>query len=105
MKAMILATTAALAENAEPLQLVELETPKAGEGEILIKVSVCGVCHTELDEIEGRMTPPSLPVVPGHEIVGRVAASGRNTTQYKEGVRVGVGSAPCSSAWWWCWPS
>ena len=44
--------------------------------EILLAVSACGVCHTELDEIEGRTPPPLLPVVPGHEIVGRVAARG-----------------------------
>jgi propanol-preferring alcohol dehydrogenase len=97
MKAMILTATAALAENSAPLQLVELDTPAPGDKEILIRVSVCGVCHTELDEIEGRTPPPSLPVVPGHEIVGHVAAAGRNTTQYKVGERVGVGWIHSSS--------
>ena len=94
---MILSATAALAENAAPLQLVELETPEPGEEEILIRVSVCGVCHTELDEIEGRTPPPSLPVVPGHEIVGHVAAAGRNTARHKVGERVGVGWIHSSS--------
>ena len=56
MKAMILSTTAPLSENRQPLQLVELETPQPCEGQVLVKVSVCGVCHTELDEIEGRTT-------------------------------------------------
>jgi len=60
MKAMILSATAPLSENRQPLQLVELDTPEPGEGQVLIKVSVCGVCHTELDEIEGRTAPPSL---------------------------------------------
>lgn len=91
MKAMILNSIATLAENPEPLQMVDLKMPVPGEGEILIKVSVCGVCHTELDEIEGRTAPPSLPVVPGHEVVGQVAAMGGNATRYNEGDRVGVG--------------
>lgn len=88
---MILSATAALSDNPWPLRLVELDTPSAGDGEILIKVSVCGVCHTELDEIEGRTAPPSLPIVPGHEVVGCVVALGRNVARFREGDRVGVG--------------
>jgi len=91
MKAMILSATAPLSENRQPLRLVELETPEPGEGQVLIKVSVCGVCHTELDEIEGRTAPPSLPVVPGHEVIGRVAALGKNAARFRTGERVGVG--------------
>ena len=91
MKAMILSATAPLSENRQPLRLVELETPEPAEGQVLIKVSVCGVCHTELDEIEGRTPPPSLPVVPGHEVIGRVAALGKNAARFKQGERVGVG--------------
>jgi propanol-preferring alcohol dehydrogenase len=52
---------------------------------------VCGVCHTELDEIEGRTPPPVLPVVPGHEAVGRVAALGEGVSRHRVGDRVGVG--------------
>ena len=74
MKAMILSATAPLSENDRPLQMVQLDTPVAGERQLLIRVSVCGVCHTELDEIEGRTPPPRLPIVPGHEVVGRVEA-------------------------------
>lgn len=91
MKAMILSATAPMSENPAPLQLVDIAQPEPGDGQILIKVAVCGVCHTELDEIEGRTAPPSLPVVPGHEVVGRVAALGGNVRRFREGERVGVG--------------
>jgi propanol-preferring alcohol dehydrogenase len=57
----------------------------------LIKVSVCGVCHTELDEIEGRTPPPSLPIVPGHEVIGRVAELGKDVLRFSKRDRVGVG--------------
>jgi len=88
---MILNSIATLADNPEPLQMVDLQRPHPGADQILIKVSVCGVCHTELDEIEGRTAPPLLPVVPGHEVVGRVAAMGESAVRFKEGARVGVG--------------
>ena len=91
MKALILSRTASLADNPQPLQLVEMATPEPGEGQVLIKVSVCGVCHTELDEIEGRTPPPSLPVVPGHEVVGHVVGLGKNASRFKTGTRVGIG--------------
>ncbi len=88
---MILTATAPLSENGQPLQMVELTTPEPDDGQVLIKISVCGVCHTELDEIEGRTAPPSLPVVPGHEVIGRVAALGKNASRFAIGDRVGVG--------------
>ena len=91
MKAMILAKIAPLDTNEDPLQLVDLPVPEPGPGEILIRVSACGVCHTELDEIEGRLTPPRLPVVPGHEVVGVVEKRGENARRFKPGERVGVG--------------
>ena len=91
MKALIISKTALLADNPQPLQLVDIDKPEPGEGQVLIKVSVCGVCHTELDEIEGRTAPPSLPVVPGHEIIGRVEALGYRATRFGTGERVGVG--------------
>ena len=61
MKAMVLNQLCAIAENKNPLELVEMPDPVPGDNEILIKVSTCGVCHTELDEIEGRTPPPQLP--------------------------------------------
>ncbi len=91
MKALILSKTASLAENPQPLQLVDMDTPEPGERQIRIKISVCGVCHTELDEIEGRTAPPSLPIVPGHEVIGRVEALGYKAKRFGTGDRVGVG--------------
>jgi propanol-preferring alcohol dehydrogenase len=79
-----------LAENAFPLIAVEIPPPRPGEGEVLISVSVCGVCHTDLDEIEGRTSPPRLPVVPGHQVVGRVVEAGPGAESLRVGDRVGV---------------
>ncbi len=90
MKAMILTNLCSLHENPRPLTLADLPHPVTKPGEILIKVSTCAVCHTELDEIEGRMPPPQLPVVPGHQVVGRVAALGSQARNFKIGDRVGV---------------
>ncbi|MBT8447896.1 MAG: alcohol dehydrogenase catalytic domain-containing protein [Gammaproteobacteria bacterium] len=91
MKAMLIERLTTLPDDPAPLTRAELPRPVPGDGEILIRVNACGVCHTELDEIEGRTAPPVLPVVPGHEIVGRVAALGAGAARYREGDRVGVG--------------
>jgi propanol-preferring alcohol dehydrogenase len=90
---MILPALCRLDENPNPLQLAELPDPEPGPGEILVRVSACGVCHTELDEIEGRTPPPRLPVVLGHQVVGRVAALGPGAAAFRfsVGERVGVG--------------
>jgi propanol-preferring alcohol dehydrogenase len=90
MKAMVLKHITNLAQNRSPLELVDLPLPIPKEQEILIKVSVCGVCHTELDEIEGRTLPAKLPIVPGHQIVGHVAKPAKGATRFKTGDRVGV---------------
>ena len=87
---MILNKLVSLKENQNPLELMELQDPVPVEGEILVKVSVCGVCHTELDEIEGRTPPPHLPIVPGHQVVGRVEAVGSRVNTFKVGDRVGI---------------
>jgi propanol-preferring alcohol dehydrogenase len=84
MKAMLLRELGALATNSTPLALSEIPEPVPNAGEVLIQVTACGVCHTELDEIEGRTPPPRLPIVLGHQVVGTVA-QGQNTGQ-----RVGV---------------
>jgi propanol-preferring alcohol dehydrogenase len=97
MRAMVLSAMADLERNPAPLQPMTLPDPVPGDGEILIRVSVCGVCHTELDEIEGRTPPPRLPVVPGHEIVGRVAAMGDGCSRFAPDQRVGVGWIHSSS--------
>jgi propanol-preferring alcohol dehydrogenase len=90
MKAMVLERLCSLNDTESPLRLAELPEPEPGAGELLIEVSACGVCHTELDEIEGRMPPPRLPVVLGHQVVGRVADAGRGAKKFSEGSRVGV---------------
>jgi propanol-preferring alcohol dehydrogenase len=91
MKAMVLRKIVSLDREVEPLVLEDRPMPVAGPGEVLLHVWACGVCHTELDEIEGRTAPPSLPVVPGHEIVGTVVAAGAGVSKPAVGERVGVG--------------
>lgn len=91
MRAMVLHSTASMHECKYPLTLTDLPRPVAASGEILIEVSVCGVCHTELDEIEGRAPPPTFPIVPGHEVVGRVVDAGPGCCMHALGDRVGVG--------------
>lgn len=90
MKALLLPQIVNLADNARPLQLATLPDPVPRENEILVKVSACGVCHTELDEIEGRTPPPQLPIVLGHQIVGHVVEVGNYVTRFHGGERVGV---------------
>lgn len=87
MKALIMKEISPL-ENL-PLRLIDWPIPQPGPREILVKISVCGVCHTELDEIEGRLHP-KLPIILGHEIVGRVAGLGAGATRFKIGDRVGI---------------
>ncbi len=72
-----------------PLEMEELADPVPGLNQILVRISACGICHTELDEIEGRL-PPSLPVVLGHQIVGRVEGLGPRATKFIPGDRVGI---------------
>ncbi len=90
MRAMVLNQLSAIADNKSPLTLVDMPNPVPGDNEVLIRVSVCGVCHTELDEIEGRTPPPELPVILGHQIVGRVEATGDGANKFSEGDRLGV---------------
>ena len=87
---MILKSIGLLAENPAPLEWSEQPDPIPNAGEVLIRISVCGVCHTELDEIEGRTPPPQLPVIPGHQVIGRVEARGEGVRDFEEGDRVGV---------------
>jgi propanol-preferring alcohol dehydrogenase len=91
MRAMVLPKVVSLTETDAPLNLIDAPTPLPHSGEVRIRVAACGVCHTELDEIEGRTPPPSLPVILGHEVVGIVDMVGSDVTTIKEGQRVGVG--------------
>ena len=97
MKAMRLIRTGPMSRDSDPLEPVELPRPAPGPCEIRIRLRACGVCHTELDEIEGRMVPANLPVVPGHEVVGVVDASGADSGLHQIGDRVGVGWIHSSS--------
>ena len=91
MRAMVIHRIGPVADDEALLELRDLPIPEPGRREVRIAVSVCGVCHTELDEIEGRTRPPRLPVVPGHEVVGRVDAIGEEASRFRLGERVGVG--------------
>lgn len=84
MRAMVLEA------SGRPLVLRERPTPSPGRGEILIEIKACGVCRTDLHVVDGELAEPKLPLVPGHEIVGRVAALGPGVTGFAIGDRVGV---------------
>jgi propanol-preferring alcohol dehydrogenase len=90
MKAMVLERLCDLSMEDKPLVLSEVERPIPVEDQVLIRVRTCGVCHTELDEIEGRTAPPNLPVIPGHQVVGDVVDTGPAVTIARRGERVGV---------------
>ncbi|HUT64474.1 MAG TPA: zinc-dependent alcohol dehydrogenase family protein [Anaerolineae bacterium] len=91
MKAMVLNKLCNLQENQNPLELTNIPDPIPREKDILVKVIACGVCHTELDEIEGRTPPLHLPMVLGHQIVGKVEETGSDTNAFRIGDRVGIG--------------
>ncbi len=74
----------------EPLRLMELPRPEAASGTLLLEVAACGVCRTDLHVVDGDLTDPKLPLVLGHEIVGRVAAVGAGVTGWEIGTRAGV---------------
>jgi len=99
MSAMLLERLGPITGGREFLRLAELLVPAPGPGEVLIRVHTCGVCHTELDEIEGRLSPPRLPVVLGHQVVGEIAAHGEGVTEPAVGSRVGAGwiAAACGT--------
>ncbi len=75
----------------EPLKIVEMPVPEPLDNQVLIKVSACGVCRTDLDEIEGRLPPTFYPVIPGHQVTGTIVKCGKDARKFKEGERVGVG--------------
>jgi propanol-preferring alcohol dehydrogenase len=90
MRALILETLAPFSKQPEPLRLAEVADPVPGPDELLIRVHACGVCHTELDEIEGRTPPPTLPMIPGHQVVGTVTGAGSEVDSRLIGTRVGA---------------
>ncbi len=90
MKAMLLTETGPMSEGRDSLALRDVPEPRPTEGEVLLRVAACGVCHTELDEIEGRTPPPHLPMIPGHQVIGEIVARGAGMTGMEIGQRVGV---------------
>jgi propanol-preferring alcohol dehydrogenase len=74
----------------QPLVLTDYPAPKPGPKEILIRVMVCGLCHTDLHTVEGELALPKLPLIPGHQIVGLVEGKGKEARRFREGDRVGV---------------
>ncbi len=84
MKAMV------LNRPGEALEYVDRPRPRAGAGQVVVEVSACGVCRTDLHVVDGDLTEPKLPIVPGHEIVGRVAETGEGVAGFSQGQRVGV---------------
>ncbi len=74
----------------EPLVLRERPVPAPGPGQVLVRVGACGVCRTDLHVVDGELTEPKLPIVPGHEVVGHVAALGDGVSGFAEGERVGI---------------
>jgi alcohol dehydrogenase, propanol-preferring len=87
MKALLL-NKIDLVEN-NPLKIADIENPSINQNEILVKISVCGICHTEIDEIEGRRNP-KLPIVLGHEIIGNVVEKGDKVSKFQINDRVGI---------------
>ena len=84
MKAMVLAAPG------QPLRESELRPPEPGPGEVVVSVAACGVCRTDLHIVDGELPDPKLPLVPGHQAVGRVAAAGTGAERFRPGDRVGV---------------
>jgi propanol-preferring alcohol dehydrogenase len=79
-----------LEQTRTPLIMRERPTPRPAQGEILVEIAACGVCRTDLHVVDGELPNPKLPIVPGHEIVGRIAAIGSGVAGFAAGDRVGV---------------
>ena len=90
MRAWVLKNVCDLRTEKEPLELVEFALPEPNDHEIRIRILCCGVCHTELDEIEGRTPPSVFPMILGHQVVGVVDKAGPHSSRFKIGNRVGV---------------
>ena len=80
----------ALLKVRQPLKAVEIPTPRPGAGQVLVKVHACAVCRTDLHVVDGELPNPKLPLVPGHQIVGRVTELGAGAARFKLGERIGI---------------
>ncbi len=88
MKACLLRTPAKI--QSHPLEYAEAVKPQPGPGQVLVRVQVCGVCRTDLHVVEGELPPKLSPVIPGHQVVGRIEDLGAGATRFREGARVGI---------------
>lgn len=88
MKACLLRTPSRIGNN--PLEYGETAEPKPGSEQVLVRVNVCGVCRTDLHVIEGELPPKKSPLIPGHQVVGRIEKIGSNATRFAKGARVGI---------------
>jgi propanol-preferring alcohol dehydrogenase len=88
MKACVLRTAARIETN--PLEFADVPIPQPGKGEVLVRVSFCGVCRTDLHVVEGELPPRKSPVIPGHQVVGTVEKNGEGAGRFRTGVRVGI---------------
>jgi propanol-preferring alcohol dehydrogenase len=84
------------------LELQDLPKPEPGPGQLLIRVTACGICRTDLHVLDGELTEPALPLIPGHQIVGTVETTGRGTSEFSVGQRVGVPwlGGSCGHCWY-----
>jgi propanol-preferring alcohol dehydrogenase len=88
MKAQVLTTPAPI--DTKPLQLLDVPRPTPAPGHILVQVQACGVCHTDLHVVEGELPNPTLPIIPGHQIVGVIVELGKGASHFPVGTRVGI---------------
>ncbi len=88
MKACLLRAPAGIQKN--PLEYADVAEPKPGAGELLVRVQVCGVCRTDLHVVEGELPPKKSPVIPGHQVVGKIEETGTGATRFAKGARVGI---------------
>src|SRR6476469_7650847 len=88
MRAMLLERPGPISDG--PLRLVDLPTPDAGPGMLVVRVGACGVCRTDLQLVEGDIGARALPIVPGHQVVGRVESTGQGVADFRVGDRVGI---------------
>ncbi len=88
MRAMLLRKFAPIDQS--PLELFDLPIPEPGPDEVLLRIKVCGVCHTDLHTVEGELPEVKLPIIPGHQVVGMVEKQGNYASRFKEGDRLGV---------------
>ena len=91
-----------LTRPGQALQLRQVPVPEPGENQLLLRVRACGICRTDLHVVDGELTEPRLPLIPGHQIVGEVVRAGSGVSRFKPGSRVGVPwlGGSCRSCWY-----